>query len=127
MHKLKLDSGQVRQFGGSDQLLTRLYEHASALIYPSLYEGFGIPPLEAMSHNCPVICGKTSSIPEVVGDAGAYFDSEDIHSIRSTIEEVVGSESHRRALIEKGQARLNCFSWDRCAAETLKVYKQLLV
>lgn len=126
MHKLGLDQDQVRQLGGSDQLLAGLYEHATALIYPSLYEGFGIPPLEAMAHNCPVICGETSSIPEVVGDAGAYFDSENIDSIRSTIEGVVGSESRRRVLIEKGQARLKCFSWDRCAAETLQVYKQLV-
>jgi glycosyltransferase involved in cell wall biosynthesis len=59
-------------------MLAGLYEHASAFIYPSLYEGFGIPPLEAMSYGCPVVCSKTSSIPEVVGDAGEYFDPGDI-------------------------------------------------
>jgi glycosyltransferase involved in cell wall biosynthesis len=125
MQRLRLDNGQVIQLGGSDQLLSRLYERASAFIYPSLYEGFGIPPLEAMSHDCPVVCGKNSSIPEVVGDAGEYFDSEDVESIRVAIEGVAGSESRSKVLIENGRARLKSFSWDRCAAETLDVYKKL--
>lgn len=124
--QLGLDSGRVIQLGGSDQLLSQLYTHASAFVYPSLYEGFGIPPLEAMSHDCPVICGMTSSIPEVVGDGGEYFDPADVDSMREAIERVVGSENHRKALIEKGRARLGCFSWDRCAKETLDVYRNLV-
>lgn len=125
MAQLGLANGRVIQLGGSDQLLSRLYARASAFVYPSLYEGFGIPPLEAMSHDCPVVCGTTSSIPEVVGDGGEYFDPADVDSIREAIERVVGSENHRKALIEKGRARLGCFSWDRCAGETLEVYRNL--
>jgi glycosyltransferase involved in cell wall biosynthesis len=121
-----MDSSQVMQFGGSDQMLAGLYEHASAFIYPSLYEGFGIPPLEAMSYGCPVVCSKTSSIPEVVGDAGEYFDPADIESMRVAIERVVTSDSHRKLLIAKGRARLKYFSWDRCAAETLDLYMKLV-
>jgi glycosyltransferase involved in cell wall biosynthesis len=126
IHKLGLDSSQVMQLGGSDQLLASLYKRASVFIYPSLYEGFGIPPLEAMAYDCPVVCSKTSSIPEVVGDAGEYFDPADIESMRAAIERVVLSESHRKLLIAKGRARLKYFSWDRCAAETLDVYRKLI-
>ena len=126
IHKLGLDSRQVMQVGGSDQLLVSYYKRASAFIYPSLYEGFGIPPLEAMSYDCPVVCSKTSSIPEVVGDAGEYFDPADIESMRAAIERVVMSESLRKLLIAKGRARLKYFSWDRCAAETLNIYMKLV-
>jgi glycosyltransferase involved in cell wall biosynthesis len=125
IHKLGLDSRQVIQLGGSDQLLASLYERASTFIYPSLYEGFGIPPLEAMSYDCPVVCSKSSSIPEVVGDAGEYFDPADIESMRAAMERVVTSDSHRKLLIARGRARLKYFSWDRCAAETLDIYRKL--
>ena len=125
MRTLGLDSGQVSQLGGDDQLLAKLYEHASAFVFPSLYEGFGIPPLEAMSHDCPVVCSNTSSIPEVVGDAGEYFDPADIESMRAAIERVVTSDSHRNLLIAKGRERLKHFSWDRCAIETLDIYRKL--
>jgi glycosyltransferase involved in cell wall biosynthesis len=126
MMRLDLTNGRVIQLGGGDQLLSQLYARASAFVYPSLYEGFGIPPLEAMSHDCPVVCGMTSSIPEVVGDGGEYFDPTDVDSMRQAIERVIDSESHRNTLIEKGRARLSHFSWDRCANETLGVYRDLV-
>ena len=107
-------------------MLAGLYGQASVFIYPSLYEGFGIPPLEAMSYDCPVVCSKTSSIPEVVGDAGEFFDPADIESMRAAIERVVTSDSHQKLLIAKGRARLKYFSWDRCAAETLDLYMKLV-
>lgn len=122
---LGLDGGNVKQRSGNDQLLAKLYEGASAFVFPSLYEGFGIPPLEAMSYDCPVVCSNTSSIPEVVGDAGEYFDPADMESMRSAIERVVGVDTHSGMLIEKGRTRLKSFSWDRCAAETLEIYKKL--
>lgn len=125
MQALGLDGDRVKQVEGDDQLLAKFYERASAFIFPSLYEGFGIPPLEAMAHDCPVVCSNTSSIPEVVGDAGEYFHPGDVEAIRVAIERVVMSDSLRKRLIEKGRARLKCFSWDRCAAETLDVYKKL--
>jgi glycosyltransferase involved in cell wall biosynthesis len=125
IQELGLVSEQVIQLAGSDQMLSRLYRHASAFVYPSLYEGFGIPPLEAMAHDCPVVCSNTSSIPEVVGDAGEYFYPTDSDSLHAAIQKVVDSESHREFLIGKGRERLNLFSWDRCAAETLDVYRKL--
>ncbi len=125
IRRLALGGGQVMQLGGSDLLLAELYQRASAFVYPSLYEGFGIPPLEAMSHDCPVVCSNTSSIPEVVGDAGEYFDPADIESVRNAIERAVASDSHRKLLIAKGRERLKKFSWDRCAVETLDIYRKL--
>lgn len=126
MQKLGVSAQQVTQLSGNDQLLAKLYEGASVFVFPSLYEGFGIPPLEAMSYNCPVVCSNSSSIPEVVGDAGEYFDPYDAKSIQSAIELVVGSTELKKSLIVKGKDRLNGFSWDKCAAETLTVYKGLI-
>jgi len=123
---LGLEQHQVTQLGGSDRLLANLYKGASAFIYPSLYEGFGIPPLEAMAYSCPVVCSNRSSIPEVVGDAGEYFEPSDIESMRKAVERVVGSYSRREQLIEQGHIRLKAFSWDRCATETLDIYKTLI-
>jgi len=125
IQELGLVNEQVIQLAGSDQMLSRLYSKASAFVYPSLYEGFGIPPLEAMAHDCPVVCSNTSSIPEVVGNAGEYFYPTDSESLCAAIQTVVGSESHREFLIREGRERLKLFSWDRCAAETLDVYKKL--
>ncbi|NJD35821.1 MAG: glycosyltransferase family 4 protein [Betaproteobacteria bacterium] len=123
---LGLNSSQVAQVGGSDAALEKYYRSAAAFVYPSLYEGFGFPPLEAMSYDCPVICSNAGSIPEVVGDAGEYFGPGNPESLREAIESVVGSDSRRRFLIAKGRDRLACFSWDRCAADTLAVYLKLV-
>jgi len=120
-----LVTDQVMQIDGNDKVLAELYGSATAFIYPSLYEGFGIPPLEAMSFDCPVVCSNTSSIPEVVGDAGEYFAPEDVESMRLAIERVVCSTDIQRNLKAKGRLRLSSFSWDRCAAETREIYKKL--
>jgi glycosyltransferase involved in cell wall biosynthesis len=121
-----LDQAQIIQIGGSDQLLAELYKNASVFVYPSLYEGFGMPPLEAMAHDCPVACSNSGSIPEVVADAGEYFDPGNIESLRVAIEHVTESASHRGALIKKGHERLKLFSWDHCATKTLDVYNALV-
>ena len=85
-----------------------------------------MPPLEAMAHDCPVVCGEISSLPEVVGDAAEYCDPGDVESLRSAIERVVQSRTLCETLVRKGRERLKLFSWDRCAAETLAVYKALV-
>jgi glycosyltransferase involved in cell wall biosynthesis len=95
-------------------------------VYPSEYEGFGIPPLEAMSCGCPVICGGGSSIPEVVGAAGEYFDASNVESIRTAIERVALSDIRRSELISAGYAQCQRFSWDKCADETLNAYRLVL-
>jgi glycosyltransferase involved in cell wall biosynthesis len=122
---LGLSESQVIHLGGGDDRLAALYKGAAAFVYPSQYEGFGIPPLEAMSLDCPVICSNTSSIPEVVGDAGEYFDPLDIESIRAAIERVLQSPTRRAELVALGRSRREQFSWERCARETFDVYRRL--
>jgi glycosyltransferase involved in cell wall biosynthesis len=123
---LGLPESEVLHVGGGDDVLAALYIGAAVFVYPSLYEGFGIPPLEAMSLDCPVIASNTSSIPEVCGDAVEYCDPHDPNSIRSSIERVLGSVARRKDLVTLGRHRAKLFTWDRCAAETLAVYEGLL-
>ena len=110
---------------GDDNLLKDLYLNSTALIYPSLYEGFGLPIIEAMSLGCPVACSNTSSMTEVGGDAVNYFNPNDIDNMTSSIEEVVFSTEKRNILIEKGFLQNKKFSWNRCAIETLKAYNSV--
>lgn len=117
--------GNVHHMSGDDALLASYYMGAAAFVYPSLYEGFGIPPLEAMGLGCPVACSNISSIPEVVGNAGTYFEPDCVNSMRDTLENLVQDSSLRSQLISKGYARLNQFSWDKCASETARVYESV--
>jgi glycosyltransferase involved in cell wall biosynthesis len=117
---------KVIQISGDDNKLAYLYRRATAFVYPSLYEGFGMPPLEAMAFDCPVICSNISSIPEVVGDAGEYFDPYDLDSIIDAIEKVVYSDNRSNNLKQLGQFRAKMFSWDLCAQQTSEVYRSLL-
>lgn len=117
--------GQIIHVKGSDDILARLYTTATAFVYPSLYEGFGFPPLEAMAHNCPVISSNASCLPEIIGNAADFFDPRNEESIASAIAAVVYSESRRQELIRKGQSLITHFSWDKCAMETLAVYRRI--
>lgn len=116
----------VRQLSGGDDQLRSLYRGAAALVYPSLYEGFGIPPLEAMSEDCPVACSNATSLPEVVGDAAELFDPRDVGAIQQAMERVVGDRALRETLINRGRERIQGFSWARCARETLAIYERVL-
>jgi glycosyltransferase involved in cell wall biosynthesis len=111
---------------GDDDLLSRYYASAEAFVCPSLYEGFGIPLLEAMECACPIICSNAGSIPEVAGDAAIYFDPKDIHSISNAMLRVAQSPRERSELIMKGKVRAKQFSWDICAQQTYSVYARLL-
>lgn len=125
MASLGLTENSIIHLSGSDNILADLYSSAAAFVYPSLYEGFGMPPLEAMSCDCPVVCSNTSSLPEVVGDAAEMFDPTDEEALRVAIERVVFSETYRQELTCRGRARLAYFSWDKCAKQTLDVYRKL--
>ena len=126
IRSLGFKNGQVKQIGGDDSVLASLYKDAIAFVYPSLYEGFGIPPLEAMAHQCPVISSNSSSMPEVIGNAGEYFDPKDPESIKVAIENVVFSPSRIKDLKVKGFERIKDFSWQKCAQETLSVYENCI-
>jgi glycosyltransferase involved in cell wall biosynthesis len=123
---LGFKKNQIRQVSGPDDLLASLYQSASAFIYPSIYEGFGLPPLEAMSLNCPVVSSNSSSMPEVIGDAGEFFSPVDMEEMINAIELVAFSEERRKDLIAKGKLRLHNFSWAMTANQTLDVYSKLL-
>lgn len=123
--ELSIKPGQIKQVSGDDETLVAYYKNAAVFVYPSLYEGFGIPPLEAMGLGCPVVCSNASSIPEVVGDAGEYFDPESIDSIRDSLDKVLQSTEKRSNLIRTGLNKCNQYSWDRCASETLAIYRGL--
>jgi len=123
--KLGVNESYIQQLGGDDAVLASCYRNAAAFVYPSLYEGFGIPPLEAMAAGCPVICSKTSSIPEVVGDAGEYFDPSSMESIRSSLEKVLQSPLRRAELVAQGIERCKLFTWEKCASETLAIYRNI--
>jgi len=117
---------QVIQKSGDDDLLGSLYSTARSFVYPSLYEGFGIPPLEAMANQCPVISSKTSSMPEVIGEAAEYFDPTDTDDMKRAIENVVYSDSYIKKLQQSGKERLTFFSWNKCSRETLNIYKKVI-
>ena len=116
----------VKAVNGDDAKLANYYRNASLFVYPSLYEGFGIPPLEAMGYGCPVVCSNTSSIPEVVGDAAILFDPYSLDSISNAIETVLTNNHLRSSLISRGFEQIQKFSWKKCADETLDVYKKVL-
>jgi glycosyltransferase involved in cell wall biosynthesis len=119
--------GNVRYLGYVDnEELARLYRGASCFAYPSLYEGFGIPPLEAMASGCPTVVSNTASLPEVCGDAVRYVDPESPESIAEGIEDVLTDEELRMGLIKKGIQRTGRFSWERSAKEHLKVFYETI-
>lgn len=124
--RLRLPRDRVVQIDGGDDILSNLYSHASLFVFPSLYEGFGIPSLEAMAFGCPVACSNTGSLPEVAGPAAEYFCPYDVEDIISAIESVVYSTERTATLIALGFQRIKEFSWDKCAEETKRVYCSLL-
>ena len=92
---------------------------------PSLYEGFGLPVLEAMKFGCPTVISDTSSLPEVGGDAALYFDPQSVDDIAKKLETVISDEKLRTEMIKKGYNQARKFSWEKTAKETLKVLEEL--
>jgi glycosyltransferase involved in cell wall biosynthesis len=117
---------RIHQISASDAELASLYAHAEAFIYPSLYEGFGLPVLEAFYNTCPVIMSNTSSLPEVGGDAAQYFDPMSQQSITAAIDAVVSNKTLQSELRTKGKERLSLFAFDNTLNKTLNVYKQVM-
>lgn len=95
----------------TDEELKALYEAAACFVFPSLYEGFGIPPLEAMTSGCPVISANTSSIPEVCGDAVLYFEPDHVAALNSQLNKVLTDEAFRKRMVQNGHAQAGQFSW----------------
>jgi glycosyltransferase involved in cell wall biosynthesis len=125
MLELGVSNGSVRQVAGDDARLADLYRNAAVFVYPSFYEGFGIPPLEAMSFDCPVACSNSSSIPEVVGDAAILFDPHSVESIAKALLGLSGDSAMRSTLVVRGRERIKVFSWKNCADQTMDIYRSL--
>jgi len=102
-----------------------LYSKSVVFVYPSFYEGFGFPPLEAMTYGLPVVCANVSSLPEVVGDAALMINPFKPEEISGALKLILSDESLRQTLIKKGFARVTNFSWEKTAQEYLKVFKEL--
>lgn len=108
----------------SDAELKWLYEHCQAYVFTSLSEGFGLPPLEAMTHGAPVVSSSSSVMPEVYGDAAHYCNAQSPQDIAAKVEDVLDSPELRKALIKKGYRQIKKYSWEKMAHETLAVYKK---
>jgi glycosyltransferase involved in cell wall biosynthesis len=118
-------SKSVVHFFANDAQLVELYKKAQAFIFPSEYEGFGIPILEAFACGCPIALSNSSCFPEIAGDAGVYFDPTNIESMVDAIQQILNSNDLRKEIIKKGVLRLSNFSWKRMAKETCSLYRNL--
>ena len=119
-------AGRFIQMNVTDNALANLYSNAGVFVFPSHYEGFGIPLLEAFSSACPAVFNSSGSLPEVAGDAGFMTDASDETSLTSAVERVLYDSTLRRSLISKGLERAAHFSWDRTAIETVRIYENIL-
>jgi glycosyltransferase involved in cell wall biosynthesis len=126
VEELRLEESVVFTGFVDDHDLPHLYAGADFFVYPSLYEGFGLPPLEAMACGTPVITSNVSSLPEVTGEAALLVDPRSVTDLAAAMVRLAGDASLRETLRERGLARARLFSWERTAAETLTVYRGVL-
>lgn len=110
----------------SDEDLALFYNFADLFVFPSIYEGFGLPPLEAMACGMPVVCSNAASLPEVVGDVALLVDPFDLDCIENAMYQGLTDEFLREELKQKGMARADQLTWERTARETIKVYEHVL-
>jgi len=118
--------GRVYYVQPDDLLMKKLYSNARAFIFPSCYEGFGLPILEAFSCGCPALLSNASSLPEIGGDAALYFNPSDPESFTSTLEHLLMDDTLRMQLTSRGYQRLKQFSWEKTARATREVYEKLV-
>lgn len=127
-NQLNISITQISQIDGDDLLLKSYYFGAEFLIIPSLYEGFGLTLIEAMSLNCPVLCSDSSSLKEIGGEAATFFDPNNYEDIKFSMEKFVAiSKKSRSEIIVKGKKNSEKYSWKECANKTIEIYKKLIV
>lgn len=120
-------SGEVRQLGYLPREdLATILAGAAALVYPSIYEGFGLPPLEAMACGVPVVASQVSSLPEVVGDTGILIDPHDVDGLTRALQELLSEPALRAEMGRKALERSTTFTWQRCVDETVDAYRSVL-
>jgi len=109
-----------------DSDLGALYKYATLYVFPSLYEGFGLPPLEAMAHGVPVVSSDSSCLPEILGSGALFFDATSVDHMADTIERALSDESVRFDLVSQGREEIKRYSWEEYAKKTLHIYNQFL-
>jgi glycosyltransferase involved in cell wall biosynthesis len=119
-------TNDIVYFKGSDIELINLYQHAVFLIYPSIYEGFGLPVLEAMANDCPVICSDRSSLPEVSNNCALEINCEDITSVSRAMDKLFYDNDLRNKLIKLGSENVKKYTWKNTALNTLNVYQKVI-
>ena len=115
----------IIQLTANDATLASAYKNALCFVFPSEYEGFGMPILEAFSMECPVILNNKSCFPEIAQDAALYFDSKNPNDVEEKISELINNNTLRQELISNGKIRLNSFSWNQCKKQTSDLYNEL--
>ena len=125
MGEITLKDGRVQQRNVADGDIAACYAHAEVFVFPSLYEGFGIPILEAFSCGCPTLLARASCFPEIAGDAALYFDPQTPGSMAAALTRLLGDAALRDQLRARGRARAAEFTWERTTARTLDIYRAL--
>lgn len=121
-------TGEIKVLGYlQHEELAVVMSGATCLVYPSIYEGFGLPPLEAMSCAVPVICSNASSLPEVVGDSGELIDPHDVDAFAEYFKRIIEDVDYRELLAQKALARSTLFSWEKCVNQTVAVYQRAIL
>ncbi len=125
LQKIRAEAG-VRFLGHVDEpTLAALYRSASVLAFPSLYEGFGLPLLEAMAAGLPAVIGRSGALPELADGAAVEVDPEEVESIAAGLEKLLSDPALRKKLAEAGRRRAAAFTWDKAAASTLEVLRRI--
>jgi glycosyltransferase involved in cell wall biosynthesis len=125
---LERDSQSPIIFAGyvPDAELEILFQKATVYVFPSLYEGFGLPPLEAMAHGCPVASSDKASMPEILGEAAAYFDPEKPGDMAAVLKRILDDQTERQSLMARGYEQIKKYSWSECANLTWQIYQEIL-
>ena len=121
----QLNQNKILKIDGDDSVLTSLYKRASLFVFPSKYEGFGLPLLEAASNNCPIACSRIDVFKEIMKENVSYFDPYIVEEIIHSIENILFSDTLKKKFVNDAKSILSNFSWSKCADQTLKVYKTL--
>jgi glycosyltransferase involved in cell wall biosynthesis len=119
-------SGRVFHRRGGDRDLAAYYKNATALVYPSRYEGFGLPPIEAMGLECPVLASSSAPMPEIIGDAALFFNPNSPEGLLGAFDKLLLEKGTRQALIERGREREKLFSWEKTSDKIHQFYKDVL-
>lgn len=127
INKHNISKHKIKLFSGGDHTLVSLYKKAEALIYPSLNEGFGFPPLEAMKFGCSVVTSNNLAIQEAVDNCGFYFDPNDENSLAKSLEKLLNSKDEKEIKKINGLKRSNFFNWDKTSKDLIEVYKKVLI